>query len=163
MIPIRGPISDMVCNQSHTLGLQMPQSPTMPSFFFLSCSPSSISYLVCHIRPPYLSYTSHSTSLISPTQLLAFTPSYHLYSLDLTRQLLSYHTTAHLYFATLHPSIFTPIAFCFPDGSYLPHLYRLLLLKPFVRNSVVCLIVSRRSTICLVILQLFISIPKCFA
>jgi hypothetical protein len=54
-----------------------------------------------------------------------------------------------LYFATLHPQSSHPSLFCFPEGSYLPHLYRLLLLKPFVRNSVVCLIVSRRSTICL--------------
>jgi hypothetical protein len=146
MIPIiKGPTTDMVCNRT-CLALKSHSRPWW-HHSFLSRFPSSISYLICHILP-YLSYTSHSTSLISSPLLLALTPSYHPYTSDLTN---FYHIIPPR-ICISQPCISQsshPLLFCFPDDSYLPHLYRLLLLKSFVRNSVVCLIVSRHSTICL--------------
>ena len=106
MIPITGPTLDMACN----LAWSAPQTVAMQAavlgpFVYLRL----YHILICHCG-------SHTILLdvtyitISTAGFDALIPSLYF---GLIRPLLSYHTTAHLYFATLHPNLHTHCFFAF--------------------------------------------------
>src|ERR1700677_4007985 len=99
MIPIRGPTSDMACNRVCLALLKT--VCVLPSFVLVSAV--FVYILSSYVTTPlYLSYTRHSMSFISLSQLPALTPSYHLYTSDLPRTTLM-HLTGAL-FSTYDPS-----------------------------------------------------------
>ena len=111
-IHTRGPTLGMAYNCSFLLPQAKSSSRT--------CCPFHL-YLIVVFAFVHPYFTPVIRRHLSPSQLLALTPSYHMHLYILSRQLLSYPTTAHLYFAILHPIFTTIFPFYFPAVSYLFH------------------------------------------
>jgi len=150
MILTRGPTSDIACNRTR-LPHKTCSSPccrhSFSSWFifvYISSSPTMST-------PIYLYFTPVSDTTYITTSTVGFhaaIPSLYIFGPIPTTLIIPYHR-AFVFRNPASPIFTTPSLFFFALTLLIATSVQIITSPSFVRNSVVCLIVSRCSTICL--------------